>query len=93
MTLDLLGNPFQGTAWYWLEDSYHTATTSTATLPISCKIQNIRIDTGDRHKVLKDIGSPTSGRVRMVAFTQYIPPRSPRVSMVVATPFTSVRKL
>lgn len=58
MTLTQIGKPFQGTAWYWLEDSYGSATTSTATLPISCKIQNIRIDTGDRHKVLKDIGSP-----------------------------------
>lgn len=58
MTLDQLGKPFQGTAWYWIEDSYGSATTSTGTLPISCKIQNIRIDTGDRHKVLKDIGSP-----------------------------------
>jgi hypothetical protein len=58
MTLDQLGKPFQGTAWYWLESSYGTADTSTATLPISCKIQNVRVDTGDRHKVLKDIGSP-----------------------------------
>lgn len=57
MTLDQLGKPFQGTAWYWIEDSYG-AGESTTTLPISCKIQNIRIDTGDRHKVLKDIGSP-----------------------------------
>lgn len=58
MTLDQLGKPFQGTAWYWLESSYGTADTSTATLAISCKIQNVRVDTGDRHKVLKDIGSP-----------------------------------
>lgn len=57
MTLDQLGKPFQGSAWYWIEDSYGSGE-STTTLPISCKIQNIRIDTGDRHKVLRDIGSP-----------------------------------
>jgi len=59
MTLDKLGMPFQGTAWYWIEDSYGTVSEpSLNSLPISCKIQNVRIDTGDRHKVLKDIGSP-----------------------------------
>ena len=59
MTLDKLGRPFQGTAWYWIEDSYGTVSEpSLNSLPISCKIQNIRIDTGDRHKVLRDIGSP-----------------------------------
>lgn len=57
MTLDQLGKPFQGTAWYWIEDSYGGGESST-TLPISSKIQNIRVDTGDRHKVLRDIGSP-----------------------------------
>lgn len=57
MTLDQLGKPFQGTVWYWIEDSYGGGE-STTTLPISCKIQNIRIDTGDRHKVLRDIGAP-----------------------------------
>jgi len=57
MTLDQLGKPFQNTAWYWIEDSYGDGE-SASTLPISCKIQNVRIDTGDRHKVLRDIGSP-----------------------------------
>lgn len=57
MTLDQLGKPFQGKAWYWVEDSYGGGESAT-TLPISCKIQNVRIDTGDRHKVLRDIGSP-----------------------------------
>ncbi len=57
MTLDQLGKPFQGEAWYWIEDSYGSGESST-TLPISCKIQSLRIDTGDRHKVLRDIGSP-----------------------------------
>jgi len=59
MTLDKLGMPFQGTVWYWIEDSYGTVSEpSLNSLPISCKIQDIRIDTGDRHKVLRDIGSP-----------------------------------
>jgi len=58
MTLDEIGKPFQGKAWYWIEDTYGGGEVSGATLPISCKIQNIRIDTGDKHKVLRDIGSP-----------------------------------
>jgi len=59
MTLNKLGQPFQGVAWYWIENSYGVVSTpSLNELPISCKIQNIRIDTGDRHKVLRDIGSP-----------------------------------
>ena len=59
MTLNELGKAFQGTAWYWTEDSYGVVSEpSLNSLPISCKIQNIRIDTGDRHKVLRDIGSP-----------------------------------
>lgn len=59
MTLDQIGLAFQGVAWYWIEDSYGTVSEpSLNSLPISCKIQNIRIDTGNRHKVLKDIGSP-----------------------------------
>lgn len=57
MTLDQLGKPFQGKAWYWVEDSYGGGESAT-TLPISCKIQSVRVDTGDRHKVLRDIGSP-----------------------------------
>lgn len=57
MALDQLGKPFQGSVWYWIEDSYGGGESAT-TLPISCKVQNIRVDTGDRHKVLKDIGSP-----------------------------------
>ncbi len=59
MTLDKLGRPFQGTVWYWIENSYGTVSEpSLNSLPVSCKIQNIRIDTGDRHKVLRDTGSP-----------------------------------
>lgn len=59
MTLDKLGMPFQGTVWYWIEDTYGTVSEpSLNSLPVSCKIQNIRVDTGDRHKVLRDIGSP-----------------------------------
>ena len=59
MTLDKLGHPFQGTAWYWIENTYGTVSEpSLNSLAISCKIQDVRIDTGDRHKVLRDIGSP-----------------------------------
>ena len=59
MVLNQIGMPFQGTAYYWIEDSYGVVSEpSLNSLPISCKIQNIRIDTGDRFKVLRDIGSP-----------------------------------
>jgi len=59
MTLDKLGRPFQGTAWYWIENEYGVVHDYNSNeLPISCKIQNVRVDTGDRHKVLRDIGSP-----------------------------------
>ena len=57
MALDRLGLPFTGTIWYWIEDTYGSGESGT-TLPVSCKVQNVRIDTGDRHKVIKDIGSP-----------------------------------
>lgn len=57
MTLNRLGEPFKGTIWYWIEDTYGSGE-SAATLPISSKVQNVRVDTGDRFKVLKDIGSP-----------------------------------
>lgn len=59
MALAALGRPFTTSAWYWIENTYGVVTTPTlGKLPISCKIQNIRIDSGDRHKVLRDIGSP-----------------------------------
>lgn len=59
MTLNKLGLPFQGTAWYWVENEYgYVQNYEASKLPISCKIQNVRIDTGDRHKILRDIGSP-----------------------------------
>jgi len=59
MTLNKLGRPFQATAWYWIENEYGVVHDyDSNSLPVSCKIQNVRIDTGDRHKVLKDIGSP-----------------------------------
>jgi hypothetical protein len=59
MVLDKLGRPFQGTIRYWIEDTYGSGE-STTTLAVSCKVQNVRVDTGDRHKVLKDIGSPVA---------------------------------
>ena len=57
MALNHLGEPFKGTIWYWLEDTYGSGESAT-TLPISCKVQSVRVDSGDRFKVLKDIGSP-----------------------------------
>lgn len=56
MTLDRMGEPFKGKIWYWRESSFGGGK-SGATLPISCKVQNVRINTGDRHKTLKGIES------------------------------------
>jgi hypothetical protein len=59
MALTELGKPFDGVIWYWLEDSYGVVTDiSTATLPISCKVQNVRIDSGDRIRSRRSIESP-----------------------------------
>lgn len=57
MTLDRLGESFKGSIWYWVESSYGNGESGT-TLPISCKVQSVRIDSGDRHKVIKGIESP-----------------------------------
>lgn len=57
MALDRIGEPFNGSAWYWVESSYGNGE-SGATLPISCKIQDIRVGTGDRHVPLLGIDSP-----------------------------------
>lgn len=58
MALTELGKAFDGVIWYWLESSYGNATISTATLPISCKVQNVRIDSGDRIRARRSIESP-----------------------------------
>ena len=57
MALDKLGGPFKGSAWYWVEASYGGGK-SGSTLPISCKIQDVRIGSGDRHIPLRGIDSP-----------------------------------
>jgi len=58
MALTELGKPFDGVIWYWIESSYGVADISTATLPISCKVQNVRIDSGDRIRPRRSIESP-----------------------------------
>ena len=62
MTLDKIGLPFQGKVWYWVEDSYGGGE-STTTLPISKYVQNVRVDTGDRHKVIRGIDSPVAAEL------------------------------
>lgn len=57
MALDHLGEPFKGKIWYWIEDSYGGGE-STTTLPVSCKVLDIRVGTGDRHVPLVGIDSP-----------------------------------
>ena len=56
MTLDTIGKPFQGSVKYWEESSYGSL--SGVSLAVSCKVQNVRIETGDIFKTLRDIGSP-----------------------------------
>ena len=59
MALTELGKPFDGSIWYWIENTYGVVTDiSTATLPISCKVQNVRIDSGDRIRSRRSIESP-----------------------------------
>jgi len=60
-----LGNPFEGTLWYWSEAtsgygiSVGTATDgSVVTYPVSCKILDARPGINDKHKVLLGIDSP-----------------------------------
>jgi len=56
MAVSDIGHPFQGVAWYWVEDSYGGGESAT-TLPISSYIQNIRIGTGDKGKDIRHIAS------------------------------------
>jgi len=56
MVLNTIAKPFQGSCKFWIESSYGTL--SGVSYPVSCKIQNIRLETGDIFKSLRDIGSP-----------------------------------
>ena len=58
MAMTELGKAFDGIIWYWIESSYGVADISTATLPISCKVQDVRIDSGDRIRSRRSIESP-----------------------------------
>ena len=59
MAMTELGKPFDGIIYYWIEDTYGVVTDiTTCSLPISCKVQDVRIDSGDRHKTLRSIESP-----------------------------------
>jgi len=59
MAITEIGMPFDGVIYYWIEDSYGVVNDITScSLPISCKVQNVRIDSGDRHKSLRSIESP-----------------------------------
>lgn len=52
-----LGLPFQGSIWYWIEGSFGGGESGT-TYAISCKVQDVRIGIGDKHKELRGINSP-----------------------------------
>ena len=57
MALDRLGEPFKGSVWYWVEGSYGGGE-SGSTLPVSCKVQDARIGSGDRQVPLRGFDSP-----------------------------------
>lgn len=57
MAVTRLGEPFKGKIWYWIEDSYGGGE-SAVTLPVSCKVLDVRVGTGDRHVPLVGIDSP-----------------------------------
>ena len=57
MAVDELGKPFQGKVWYWVESSFGSGE-STTTLPISKKILDVRIDTGDVLATKRGIDKP-----------------------------------
>jgi hypothetical protein len=59
MALTRIGEPFKGKIWYWIEDSYGVVSVPTlGSLPVSCKVLDIRVGTGDRHVPLVGIDSP-----------------------------------
>lgn len=59
MTLTRIGEPFKGKIWYWVENSYGVVSVPTLnSLPISCKVLDVRVGTGDRHVPLVGIDSP-----------------------------------
>lgn len=56
MAVSDITHPFQGKAWYWIEDTYGSGE-STTTLPISKYVQDIKIGTGDKGKDVRSIFS------------------------------------
>lgn len=56
MAVSDIGHPFQGKAWYWVEDTYGSGE-SAVTLPISKYIQDIKVGTGDKGKDVRSIQS------------------------------------
>ena len=53
--------PFQGDAWYVVQPAYDLQPTDGLTsLPISCKILDMRYGIGDKHKVLRGFDAPNA---------------------------------
>lgn len=57
MAVTDIGQPFSGKIWYWVESTYGSGE-SAVTLPVSCKVLDVRVGTGDRHTPLVGIDSP-----------------------------------
>jgi hypothetical protein len=57
-----LGLPYRGKIWYGELSSYTSEPTDgdVTEKPISCKVQNVRFSLADKHKPLRDIGSPNA---------------------------------
>jgi len=57
MAVTEIGRPFNGKIWYTLESTYGVVSDPSLTLPISCKVLDVRVGTGDRHVPLYGIDS------------------------------------
>ena len=59
MAVTRLGEPFKGKIWYWVENTYGVVSdVSLNSLPVSCKVQDVRVGSGDRHVPIVGIDSP-----------------------------------
>jgi len=59
MAVSDIGHPFEGVAWYWVEDTYGGGGVAGDTLPISKYIQNITLGTGEKVRDIRSIEQAT----------------------------------
>ncbi len=59
MAVSMIGHPFAGKAWYYVESSYGNGCTTATALPISKYIQNITLGTGEKVRDIQSIEQAT----------------------------------